>query len=539
MPRLAARRRLIEAAFVAPFAGAPGQFDTPFPLDSAAGTADRRRPRLAAGTEVAYEPRMKLVPKLTLALLVASFAVQTVNGYSRVHREVAALRADREHDHALLGRSLGAAISALWRTGGRAEALGIIDGVNARRGHVHVRWVNGTASPDDVHVDAAALRAIAPGESLTRVTANGTGGARFTYVPVSVAGVPEGLLELSEPLEAEERAARSIVVDTVTTSLALALVSGALAVLLGFWFVGRPVVALSKKARRIGAGDFTSPLDLPQKDELGHLATEMNAMCERLSQAQRRIEHETAARIASVEQLRHADRLMTVGKLASGIAHELGTPLNVVSARAQMIASGEATAAEAGDYARVIVEASGRMTKIIRQLMAFARRKPADKAPRDVRRLASEVLELLRPLADKKDVRMELHCEEPEPTAVVDGAEIQQALTNLVVNAMQAMPKGGNVDVAIAHENAKAPGSDDASPYLRVSVRDHGEGIAPDHLPHVFEPFFTTKDVGEGTGLGLSVTHGIVQDHGGFIGVESEAKSGTVFSIYLPAGSPQ
>ncbi len=479
---------------------------------------------------------MKLVPKLTVALLLASFAVQMVNGYTRVQREVAALRTDREHDHALLGRSLGSAISALWRTGGRAEALGIIDGVNARRGRVHVRWVDGTGSADDVHVDAAALQDLAPGESLTRIAASRNGGARFTYVPVSVAGAPQGILELSEPLEAEERAAHSIVVDTVTTTLALALVSGTLAVLLGFWFVGRPVGLLSRKAQRIGEGDFTSPLDLPQKDELGQLAAEMNAMCGRLSEAQRRIERETAARIASVEQLRHADRLMTVGKLASGIAHELGTPLNVVSARAQMIASGEATAAEAGDYARVIVEASGRMTKIIRQLLAFARRKPADKAPRDVRRLATEVLELLRPLAVKKDVRMELLCEDPAPTAVVDGAEIQQALTNLVVNAMQAMPKGGSIDVAIAHQQARAPGGGESSPYLCVSVRDHGEGIAPDHLLHVFEPFFTTKDVGEGTGLGLSVTHGIVQDHGGWIGVESEAKSGTVFSIYLPAG---
>ncbi len=481
---------------------------------------------------------MKLVPKLTAAFVAATFAVLVVDGYVRVQREVAVLRADRERDHALLGRSLGAAVAALWRTGGRAEALGIVDGVNARRGRVHVRWVKAAGGADHVDVEASTLRAIAPGESITRIVATGAGGQRFTYVPISVAGTPEGTLELSEPLATEEKAAHRIVVDTVTTTLALALVSGMLSVVLGFWFVGRPVGALSRKARRIGAGDFAAPLDLPQKDELGHLATEMNAMCKRLAEAADRIEHETAARIASVEQLRHADRLMTLGKLASGIAHELGTPLNVVTARAQMIASGEATAAEAGDYARVIVDASGRMTKIIRQLMAFARRKAADKVPRDVRRLASEVLELLRPLADKKDVRLELHSDEAEPTAVVDGAEIQQAMTNLVVNAMQAMPRGGVVDVSIEHESAQPPGSDHASPYLCVSVRDHGDGIAPEHLPHIFEPFFTTKDVGEGTGLGLSVTHGIVEDHGGWIGVRSEAKEGTVFSIYLPAAKP-
>src|SRR6185312_678361 len=121
--------------------------------------------------------------------------------------------------------------------------------------------------------------------------------------------------------------------------------------------------------------DFASPLDLPQKDELGHLAGEMNAMCERLVEAHKRIEKETAARIATLEQLRHADRLMTVGKLASGIAHELGTPLNVISARAEMISSGDATPTEARDYGRIIGEASQRMAKVIRQLLAFARRK--------------------------------------------------------------------------------------------------------------------------------------------------------------------
>jgi len=100
------------------------------------------------------------------------------------------------------------------------------------------------------------------------------------------------------------------------------------------------------------------------------------------------------------------------------------------------------------------------------------------------------------------------------------------------------MPRGGPIDVSIDRESAQPPHSDRPTPCLCVRVRDRGEGIAPDDLPHVFEPFFTTKDVGEGTGLGLSVTHGIIQDHGGWIDVESEAKKGTVFSIYLPTGVP-
>src|SRR5262249_3720184 len=157
-----------------------------------------------------------------------------------------------------------------------------------------------------------------------------------------------------------------------------------------------------------GEGDFSGPLQLAHKDELGLLATEINAMSDRLVEATRRVERETAARIATLDQLRHADRLMTVGMLASGIAHELGTPLNVVSARAQMIAGGECTDDEAKEYAGVIGSAADRMAKIIRQLLAFARRKSPQKAPRDLAQIAGETCELLRPLADKRQVRFEL-----------------------------------------------------------------------------------------------------------------------------------
>ncbi len=147
-----------------------------------------------------------------------------------------------------------------------------------------------------------------------------------------------GFIEISEPLDAERRAARTIVSDTLLTTLTLIVVCGALSGVLGLWLVGRPVRLLCEKARRIGEGDFGGPLVLGERDELGMLAAEMNATCDRLNAAAVRVDRETAARIAALEQLRHVDRLTTVGRLASGVAHELGTPLNVVAARAKMIA---------------------------------------------------------------------------------------------------------------------------------------------------------------------------------------------------------
>ena len=120
--------------------------------------------------------------------------------------------------------------------------------------------------------------------------------------------------------------------------------------------------------------------------------------------------------------------------------------------------------------------------------------------------------------------------------AEVDEGQIQQALTNLVVNGIQAMPRGGRLEITVRRERAVPPidiGGPEAE-FLRIAVRDEGDGIAPDNLRRLFEPFFTTKDVGEGTGLGLAVAYGIVREHDGWIGVESTPGAGSCFSIFLP-----
>jgi signal transduction histidine kinase len=176
------------------------------------------------------------------------------------------------------------------------------------------------------------------------------------------------------------------------------------------------------------------------------------------------------------------------------------------------------------------------MTKIIRQLLQFARRGAVDKARRDLRELARDTLELLRPLADKRTVALELASEAADATVNVDAGQMQQVLTNLTMNAIQAMPRGGTVEVRLRRGKTRAPtevGGADAE-CLCVEVKDHGDGIAKENLSHLFEPFFTTKEVGEGTGLGLAVTYGIVREHGGWITVDSEVGRGSTFSVYLP-----
>jgi two-component system, NtrC family, sensor kinase len=262
----------------------------------------------------------------------------------------------------------------------------------------------------------------------------------------------------------------------------------------------------------------------------------MNLMCDELARARETVAAETAGRIAALEQLRHADRLATVGKLSSGIAHELGTPLNVVSGRAKMIASGETAGPETAENARIIVSQAERMTKIIRQLLDFARRRQPQKEPTDLHAIVRQTLSLMRTIADKHKVSLETAGDAVPALAEVDGGQIQQALANLVLNGIQAMPHGGRLTVGLGLERTRPP-ADHGGPeadYLRLWVRDEGEGIEPEVLERVFEPFFTTKQVGEGTGLGLSVCYGIVREHGGWLAAESRPGEGSRFSIHLP-----
>lgn len=246
------------------------------------------------------------------------------------------------------------------------------------------------------------------------------------------------------------------------------------------------------------------------------------------------------ARIHAIGQMRHADRLATVGKLAAGVAHEIGTPLSVVIGHAQMIAGGEVQGERVLKSARTIDEQANRVAKIVRQLLDFSRRKGSEGRAVDVLEIAKSVVELLRPQANKRGLKLVVS---GDPcSAWIDQESLVQVLTNLVVNAIAASSEGASVNVRIATVHASPPsdrtGRTAPTDFVRLDVEDFGTGIPDEVLPHVFEPFFTTKAQSSGTGLGLSVVHGIVQDHRGWIDVKTVPGSGTTFSVFFPAVQP-
>lgn len=229
------------------------------------------------------------------------------------------------------------------------------------------------------------------------------------------------------------------------------------------------------------------------------------------------------------DQLRHADRLATIGMLAAGVAHELNEPVGNILGFAQLARTCPGLPESADQDIGKIEAASLHTREIIRKLLAFARQMPPQKTWVDLNRVVEEGVYFLEARCAKGGVELvrSLAADLPEITA--DPAQLNQVLVNLVVNALQAMPEGGKLTVATrAHDD-----------HVLLAVEDTGIGMSEEVLERIFVPFFTTKEVGQGTGLGLPVAHGLVTSHGGSLKVESEVGRGTRFEIRLPVTGSQ
>ncbi|HYQ42228.1 MAG TPA: ATP-binding protein [Polyangiaceae bacterium] len=245
------------------------------------------------------------------------------------------------------------------------------------------------------------------------------------------------------------------------------------------------------------------------------------------------VERERSSRELAVEQLRHAERLNMIGKLAAGVAHELGTPLNVISGSAEMLLAGEVNEANISKYSSSILEQTKKMTAIIRHLLDFGRRGGSSRVSVDLNELVTHAVDLLLPMAKRRSCRIVVEPLSRAVPVLVNPSEVEQVFSNLLINALQAMTAGGTAHVRISVET-RGTAAAVFRPFACVVVQDDGAGIDERDLAHVFDPFFTTKGVGEGTGLGLSVSYGIVQDHAGSIEVSSRKGEGACFTVLLP-----
>ncbi|MDZ7405760.1 MAG: ATP-binding protein [candidate division KSB1 bacterium] len=483
---------------------------------------------------------MKLSFKIMSFVFLGIFVLLVIDGYLSVKREIALFTNDMRHDVFLLGHAMKQLVSEAWQHGGQSRALELIKNVNQDEPQIQIRWVWLDAAPGDPfapRVSPARLDSVISGYEVNINEKRRSGSNYFyRYIPIEAENHRLGALELRESHAALNDYTHHTIIWSIVLTGSLLLVGGLLVWILSIRFVVRPLDKLMNKTQQIGAGNLSGDLVLKGHDELSDLAAAMNRMCGQLSLARETVRKETKARIAALEQLRHSERLATIGQLAAGMAHELGTPLNVVAGRAKLMASEDLKKEEIIENSRIIREQVDRMTRIMRQLLDFARRQPARRLPTDLRKVVRQVLDMLDAAARKNRVILAL-IENGEPAMIaIDQAQIQQVLTNLVMNGIQAMPNGGRLELGINVERPHRPARQDGEEkdYLAIRVRDEGTGISEENKQRIFEPFFTTKEVGKGTGLGLSIAHGIVEEHGGWIEVESELGKGSCFTVYLP-----
>ncbi|MGE0709226.1 MAG: sensor histidine kinase [Planctomycetota bacterium] len=480
---------------------------------------------------------MKLTWKLTIWLAATNCLVFGLYGLLAGRREADMLARDMERDAHLAGAMLLATVEEDWREQGKTAALRLVEEAGQPvAGAFEFRWQDREALGRSL--TPAELDRILAGRPVHRREER----ALHTYVPFS-SDPGRGALELIEPLETERGYVRSSTWRLALATGASIALSALLGLLLGAALVGRPVDELVRRMEEIGVGQLEVGSSARRGDELGRLGAALDRLARDLEAARREAARQETERLSVLRQLRHAERLATVGRLASGVAHELGTPLNVILARAQLIEREEGLGERARAHAGVVREQTQRMTRTIRQLLDFARRGESRLREADLRELSERCLAMLEPLARKRGVALAAALPAAPCPARADPEQLEQVLTNLVINAVHASPSGSAVRVSLEATRAAPPPEAAAAlseagrlelACWRLSVVDEGEGIAPEVLPRIFEPFFTTKDVGEGTGLGLPVAHGIVAEHEGWISVASAPRQGARFEVYLP-----
>ncbi len=318
-------------------------------------------------------------------------------------------------------------------------------------------------------------------------------------------------------------------------------VLGVLLVLLLSFFITtgiiRPMREMVWATRKIAEGNLSIELPISSRDEIGQLAESFNHMLVRLKQARQELEDYGKTLEEKVErrsqqlkkiqaQLMQSEKLASLGRLASGVAHEINSPLTGILTFAHLLMRKLKDNPELQKELELIVRETTRVSIIVRGLLDFARESKPQKRPCNINELILHILSLVERQSVFQNIRIMKNLNEQIPMILLDANQIQQVFMNILLNAADAMPAGGSLNIA----TTLAPGES----FIQVKFTDTGCGIPEKNLDRIFDPFFTTKADKKGTGLGLAVSYGIIDRHRGQIEVQSEEGKGTTFTIKLP-----
>jgi signal transduction histidine kinase len=289
----------------------------------------------------------------------------------------------------------------------------------------------------------------------------------------------------------------------------------------------RPIEQLTLAAKRIEEGDLQYRVGIVRDDEIGTLALGFDQMAERLVQRERELKQ-------SQDTLRRADRLSSLGLLTAGLAHEIRNPLVAIRTFTQLLPERYDDPEFREGFQGLALKEVDRICGLITDLLTFARPSKPNVAPENVNDVVDNIARILETQAKEKGVEISRQFGADLPKAWIDREQMKQVFMNLILNAIQAMTSAGKV--TLLSRTVERNGVEPAGEFVQVEVRDNGIGIPEENLQHIFDPFFTSKD--EGSGLGLAVSHQIVQEHGGFVTVESTVGKGTSFFVHMPVGKP-
>ena len=309
--------------------------------------------------------------------------------------------------------------------------------------------------------------------------------------------------------------------------------------------VGQPIKALKKGTEHLSQGELGYQIEERSQDEVGNLAHSFNGMSLQLRTANEeivnwaktledRVVQKTKELNRVHDHVLHVEKMASIGKMAAVVAHEVNNPLSGILTYAKLLRKWVGTGTiehekreEAMECLDLIASESRRCGDLIKNLLTLSRTAPMNVQSTDLQAVIDRCLLLVRPQLEQGGIEVQLKIEKGLPLVPCDPAQIEQVLLILIMNAKDAMPRGGNLWIETRLSNAE--------PAIEIQVRDDGAGIAPDVLSHIFEPFMTTKERGHSVGLGLAISRGIVERHKGHIEVESVLGRGTAFTITLPS----
>jgi len=356
-----------------------------------------------------------------------------------------------------------------------------------------------------------------------------------------------GVLDIVYSIDEIDSATQRSVVVIIALLLGLVGVASLLMSLLVHRLIYVPLRDLESGAKRVAEGNLDQAIPVRGDDELGQLASSFNSMTAALKESgrelhewNRTLEQKVAERTRELRQAEaetvRGEKLASVGLLAAGVAHELNNPLTGILTFSSLIRKKLPDGSPDAEDLDLVIKETKRSAAIIRRLLDFAREKAPEKKFTDLNRLIEDTARIVESPAQLHDIRIDLDLDRTLPPIWLDANMIEQVVMNMLVNARQAIEQEGRITVRT--RRAPQPMSPEPGatpvPMAEISIIDTGCGIAESDMKHIFDPFFSSKEVGEGTGLGLSVSHGIVRAHGGLIEVQSRVGEGSTFRVYLP-----